>query len=57
MASVNSGHLVDTSVLIPYMRRNQPFVTRLDALPDEYLSPTVVAEMAYGAHRSNDRPA
>ena len=54
MSSQSRKYLIDSSILIPYIRRNQVFVTRLDALPDKYISPTVVAELAFGAYRSHD---
>src|SRR5579871_6723194 len=47
-------HLIDSSILIPYIRKNQAFMTRLDALSNKYISPTIVAELAYGASRSTD---
>ena len=46
-------YLIDSSILIPYIRQNQSIVTRLDALPGKFVSPTIVAELAYGAHRSH----
>lgn len=48
------NHLIDSSVLIPYIRKNRGIVTRLDALANKYVSPTIVAELAYGAWRSSD---
>jgi len=46
--------LIDSSVLIPYIRRNQAFVARLDAISGKFISPTIVAELAFGAYRSRD---
>jgi len=54
MGGSSNGHLIDTSVLISYLRQNTSFVTRLDALPQKFTSPTIVAELAYGAYRSRD---
>jgi tRNA(fMet)-specific endonuclease VapC len=48
------NHLIDSSVLIPYIRKNQGIVARLDALANKYVSPTIVAELAFGAWRSSD---
>jgi tRNA(fMet)-specific endonuclease VapC len=54
MSNQSREYLIDSSVLIPYIRRNQAFVARIDALSDKYISPTVVAELAFGAYRSHD---
>ena len=48
------NHLIDSSVLIPYIRKHQGIVTRLNALANKYVSPTIVAELAFGAWRSSD---
>jgi tRNA(fMet)-specific endonuclease VapC len=52
MTTPSPRHLIDSSILIPYIRGNQAFVTRLDALANKYVSPTIVGELAYGALRS-----
>ncbi len=55
MASVQlREYVIDSSILIPYIRRNPAIVARLDALPNQYVTPTIVAELAYGAYRSRD---
>jgi tRNA(fMet)-specific endonuclease VapC len=54
MSNQSREYLIDSSILIPYIRRNQVFVTRLDALSNKYVSPTVAAELAFGAYRSRD---
>jgi len=47
-------YVIDSSILIPYIRRNPAIVARLDALSNQYVTPTIVAELAYGAYRSRD---
>jgi predicted nucleic acid-binding protein len=54
MTTPPARYLVDSSILIPYMRRNQAVVVRLNAVPNTYISPTIIAEIAFGAHRSRD---
>lgn len=52
MIGPTRNHLIDSSVVIPYIRQNPSIVSRLDTTPDKYLSPTIVVEIAYGAYRS-----
>ncbi|HKD74803.1 MAG TPA: type II toxin-antitoxin system VapC family toxin [Ktedonobacterales bacterium] len=49
-----SRYLIDSSILIPYIRQNQSIVARLNALSNAYISPTIIAEIAYGALRSRN---
>ena len=49
-----SSYLVDSSILIPYIRQNQVVIARLNAVSNTYISPTIIAELAYGAFRSRD---
>lgn len=57
MTTPARNHLIDSSVLIPYIRQNQAIVTRLNALANTYISPTIIAEIAFGAFRSRDPQA
>ena len=52
MVEPTRNRLIDSSVVIPYIRQNPSIVARFDATPNKYLSPTIVAEIAYGAYRS-----
>ena len=54
MSNQSRKYLIDSSVLIPYIRRNQAFIARLDAISGKFISPTIVAELAFGAHRSRN---
>lgn len=54
MTAPSVDYLIDSSVLIPYLRQRRDIVVRLDALPNTFISPTVIAELAYGAYRSRD---
>jgi tRNA(fMet)-specific endonuclease VapC len=54
MTTPVSRYLIDSSILIPYIRQNQAIVARLNALTNTYISPTIIAEIAYGASRSNN---
>lgn len=49
-----SKYLVDSSILIPYIRQNQAIIARLNSLQNTYISPTIIAEIAFGALRSRD---
>src|SRR6185437_3878204 len=52
MASTPNSYLIDTSILIPYIRQSSWAVERLNALADKFTSPTVVAELVFGGMRS-----
>jgi len=54
MSNQSREFLIDSSILIPYIRGNQAFVVRLDALSGKFISPTVVAELVFGAYRLRD---
>ena len=54
MSNQSRKYLIDSSLLIPYIKRNQAFVARLNAIADKFISPTIVAELAFGAYRSRD---
>ncbi len=54
MSSQTREYLIDSSVLIPYPRQNNAIIARLNTLPNKLISPTIVAELAYGAYRSRD---
>ena len=54
MTTPSASYLVDSSILIPYIRQNQAIIARLNALSNTYISPTIIAELAYGAFRSRD---
>ena len=57
MGTPSPEFLIDSSVLISYLRGNQSIRARVDALTNRYTSPTVIAELAYGAYRAPDSAA
>lgn len=57
MGAPSPEFLIDSSVLIAYLRGNQGIRARVDALEGRYTSPTVIAELADGAYRAPDAVA
>lgn len=49
-------YLLDLSVLIPSLRGDQAMSTRIDSLPQVYVSSIVLGELYYGAFGSPTRP-
>jgi tRNA(fMet)-specific endonuclease VapC len=49
-----ASYLVDSSVLVACLRGSRTVTLRLDDLPNKHTSPTVIAELAFGAHRSHN---
>ena len=54
MSTPSVSYLIDSSIFITYLRGRQDIVLRLDALPNKFISPSVIAELAFGARRSRD---
>lgn len=50
------AYLLDSSVLIPSLRGDKAISTRIDSLPQVYVSSIVLGELYYGAFGSPTRP-
>ncbi len=48
--------LLDTSIIIHAFKSNNQVSEKLDSIQDVYVSVTVIGELYYGAHKSENRP-